>query len=95
MSFGVGGKEGKVVVIDVGREGMFVGGAIGSVKESLLEFREAVDSDRVDREPNDDTGDHRTLPSSMDMDMGVGSGGIGSDAEVLETWREWPETDLE
>lgn len=83
VSFGVGGKDGTVVVMGVGRDGKLVGGAIGKVKESLLEFRDAVDNDRVDREPNDDTGDHRMLPSSM----GIDGGGIGSGAEALEAWR--------
>lgn len=91
VSFGVGGKLGAVVVIGVGRDGMFVGNAIGKVRESLLELRDAVDNDRVDREPNDDAGDHKTLPSSM----GIGGGGIGSGAEALEAWRVWPDKDLE
>lgn len=92
VSFGVGGKEGIVVVMGVGRDGIFDGGAIGRVSESLLEFRDAVESDRVDREPNDGAGDHRTLLSSIGIG---GGGGIGSGGDVLETWREWPERDLE
>lgn len=93
MSFGVGGKEGAVVVIGVGRDGSFVGSAIGKVSDSLFEFRDAVESDRVDRAPNDGAGDHKTLPSSIDM----GGGGIdsGAGAGVLEAWRVWPERSLE
>lgn len=45
-SIGVGGTE----VVGVGLEGKLVGGAIGRVKDSRLEFRrDAVDADRVDR----------------------------------------------
>lgn len=75
---GVGGKDGAFVLIGVGRDGEFDGGAIGKVNESLFELRDVVDSERVDRAPNEGAGDHRTSST------GGGGGGIISGTEALE-----------
>lgn len=45
VSIGVGGIE----EVGVGLEGKLLGGAIGNVKESRLEFRDVVEVERVDR----------------------------------------------
>lgn len=73
VSLGVGGKEGAVVEIGVGLEGAFDGGAIGNVSDSLFEFRDVVDSERVERAPNEDGGDSKA------SSVGGGGGGIASE----------------
>lgn len=88
VSLGVGGKDGAFVLIGVGRDGWFDGGAIGKVNDNLFEFREVVDNERVDRAPNEGAGDHRA--SSIG-----GGGGIVSGTEALELCLLWPEDVLE
>lgn len=89
VSLGVGGKDGAFVLIGVGREGKFDGGAIGKVNESLFEFRDVVDSERVDRAPHD-AGDQRASSAG-----GGGGGGIVSGIEALELCLLWPDKVLE
>lgn len=89
VSLGVGGKDGAFVLIGVGRDGEFDGGAIGKVNESLFEFREVVDSERVDRAPNEGVGDPRASSA------GGGGGGIVSGTEALELCLLWPDKVLE
>lgn len=79
VSLGVGGKEGKVVEMGVGRDGAWVGSAIGSVRDNLFEFREVVEADRVERAPKDGGGDSKASSVS-----GGGSGMV-SDLESLDT----------
>lgn len=87
VSLGVGGKEGAVVEIGVGLEGAFDGKAMGKVSDNLFEFREVVDSERVERPPKEDGGDSKT-PST-------GGGGIASEEESRDMWpRLLPECDL-
>ena len=71
VSRGVGGNEVAVVDAGVGREGYAVGGAIGSVSESRLVLRDAVDPDRVDR------------VSRSSFLEGDGDGGTESDCKPL------------
>lgn len=86
---GVGGKEGAVVDIGVGLDGAFDGRAIGNVNDNLLELRDVVDRERVDRAPNEDGGD------SNASSVGGGGGGIASEEESLDTWpRLLPDCDL-
>lgn len=77
VSFGVGGKDGSVVEMGVGLDGAWVGSAIGSVRDSLFEFREVVDADRVERAPKDEGGDSKA--------SSVSGGGSVSDLESLDT----------
>lgn len=81
VSIGVGGKEGTVVEMGVGRDDTFVGRAIGNVRDSLFELREVVDRERVERAPNDGGGDSKA--SSVGGGCG---GGIVSDLESLGAW---------
>lgn len=78
VSLGVGGKEGIVVEIGVGLDGVCVGRAIGRVRDSLLELRDVVDSDRVERAPKEDGGDSKA--SSVD------GGGTVSGLESFDAW---------
>lgn len=78
VSLGVGGKEGIVVEMGVGLEGACVGRAIGSVRDSLFELREVVDSDRVERAPNDEGGDSKA------SSVGGGGSDTVSDLESLD-----------
>lgn len=87
---GVGGREGTVVQIGVGRDDSCVGKAIGSVRDSLLELRDVVESERVEREPKDCGGESKNSSTG-----GGGGGCIVSDLESLEIWRLAPDSDLE
>lgn len=91
VSLGVGGKDGTVVEIGVGLDGAFVGRPIGSVRDSLLEFRDVDDRERVDREPPNDEGGESKASSVA----GGGGGGNISDLESLDPWRVLAEADLE
>lgn len=78
VSLGVGGKEGIVVEMGVGLDGACVGRAMGSVRDSLFELRDVVESDRVERAPKEDGGDSKA--------SSVGGGGIVSDLESFDAW---------
>lgn len=76
---GVGGSEGTAVQIGVGLDGSWVGRAIGSVRDSLLELRDVVEADRVERDPKECGGESKY--SSIGA---VGEGCIVSDLESLD-----------
>lgn len=69
-----------MVEIGVGREGAFDGRAIGKVSDSLFEFRDVVDKERVDRAPKEEGGDSKA------SSVGGGGGGMASEEESLDTW---------
>lgn len=77
---GVGGSEGTVVQMGVGRDGSCVGRAIGRVRESLLELRDVVEAERVERDPKDCGGESKNSSTG-----GGGDGCIVSDLESLDT----------
>lgn len=77
VSRGVGGKKGKVVEMGVGREGALVGRAMGSVRDSRFEFREAEERDRVERAPKEEGGESKA--------MSVGGSGVVSEREGRDT----------
>lgn len=85
---GVGGMQGTVVEMGAGRGGP-CGRAMGSVKESLLELREVVERDRVERVPEDAGGESKYCSTG-----GVCGGRIVSDLDVFNTWRLAPDRDL-
>lgn len=86
---GVGGSEGAAVEIGAGRGGP-CGRAMGSVNDSLLELREVVERDRVERDPIDGGGESKYSSSGGCVN------GIVSDLESLDIWRlVAPDRDLE
>lgn len=86
---GVGGSEGTEVQMGVGLDGSWVGRAIGSVRESLLELRDVLESDRVERDPKDCGGESKNSST-----VAGGDGCIVSDLESREMWRLAPDSDL-
>lgn len=63
---------------------------MGSVRDSLLELREVVESDRVERDPKDCGGELKNSST-----VGGGDGCIVSDLDSRDVWRLAPDSDLE